>query len=213
MQTLRELNEESLDALRKEISRYIGEARLSHTLGVEKMARTIGELLLPEKKYQLSAAALLHDITKELSYTEQISLCKRYHIRLSSDEKRAVKTLHAKTGAYFAREQFPFLVTDEIMTAIARHTTGAYGMSVFDEIIFLADLIEDGRKYSISINLRDEFFDNISKGIPLSERLKVLHKVVFNAFSDTIQYLIQGRSYIAKDTVSAYNFLKSKIED
>lgn len=213
MQTLQRLTEETLENLRKEVSSYVGNLRFSHTLGVEKTALKIGEFLLPSKKNELRIAALLHDITKEFSDEEQISLCQRFRIRVSASERAALKTLHAKTGAYFAREHFPELVTDEIFKAISRHTTGAYGMTVFDEIIFLSDLIEDGRKYPLSVNLRNEFFDSISKKTTQKERINVLHKTVFKAISNTIQNLIQGRSYIATATLSAYNFLKSKVVD
>ena len=213
MQTLQGITEETIENLRKEVSAYIGNKRFSHTLGVEKMAQKIGQLLLPSKKNELCIAALLHDITKEFSDEEQIALCQRYSIRISAAERSAMKTLHAKTGAYFAKEHFPKLVTDEMFHAIYRHTTGASGMSVFDEIIFLSDLIEDGRKYPLSIDLRNEFFDKISKKATQKERLFVLHETVFKAISSTIQYLIQGRSYIATATLSAYNFLKSKIKE
>jgi len=213
MQALQGITEESLEALRRELSARIGQERFTHTLGVEKMALKMGELLLPKKKTELSVAALLHDVTKEFPYDEQIALCKRYGIRLPVVEKRFEKTVHAKTGAHFAREHFPHLVTNEIFKAIARHTTGDDGMTVFDEIIFLADLIEEGRRYPISVRLRQEFFDNISKKKTISERKAVLHKTVLEAISNTIQYLITGRSYIAPETIFAYNFLKSKIED
>ena len=41
--------------------------RLEHTLGVERMAVRLGELMAPEHVDLLRAAALLHDVTKELT--------------------------------------------------------------------------------------------------------------------------------------------------
>ena len=213
MQALQGITPENLEALRRELSGRIGQERFLHTVGVEKMAIRMGDLLLPNRKTELSVAALLHDVTKEFSHKEQIALCKRYGIRLTQEELQSAKTLHAKTGAFFAKEHFSHLVTNEIFDAIARHTTGVNGMTVFDEIIFLADLIEEGRKYPMSIRLRREFFDSIANADTPEEKELVLHRTVFEALSCTIQYLIEGRSYIVPETLFAYNFLKSKIAD
>ena len=142
MQALPNLTEERLSALRELLSDYLGHERFCHTLGVEKMARRIGKMLLPDALLELSAAALLHDVTKELPYGEQLQMCKRYRIRMPKAEYAAEKVLHARTGACYAREHFPDVVTSRVFKAIDRHTTGKASMSVFDEIIFLSDMIE-----------------------------------------------------------------------
>lgn len=47
-------------------------------------------------------AALLHDCTKKLNMEEQLELCGRYGIQLDELEQKALKLLHAKTGAAIA---------------------------------------------------------------------------------------------------------------
>ena len=59
----------------------------------------------------------------------------------------AVKpVLHAPVGAYVAKERYG-VVDNEVLCAIRRHTVGAEDMSLLDAIVYVADMIEPGRKY------------------------------------------------------------------
>ena len=53
---------ESITSLRLKVKDRLSEKRYVHTLGVEKMARHLGTILLSDRLNELSAAALLHDI-------------------------------------------------------------------------------------------------------------------------------------------------------
>lgn len=210
MQALPNLTAARLSELRDILSDRLGKERFRHTLGVEKMALRLGKMLLPDALFELSAAALLHDVTKELPYGEQLQMCKKYRIRMPKAEYAAEKILHARTGARYAREHFPDVVTGRVFKAIDRHTTGKASMSLFDEIVFLSDIIEEHRNYPFCVELRKTFFEGLTEKTPRSAIRLRLHETVFMAISSTIQKLIQGRSYIASDTVHAYNFLLGK---
>ena len=58
--------EERLALLREDMRACMTEQRFKHTLGVEQMAARLAALYLPEGAGMLRAAALLHDMTKEL---------------------------------------------------------------------------------------------------------------------------------------------------
>jgi HD superfamily phosphohydrolase YqeK len=49
---------------------FVDEKRFSHTLYVTKEAYALGKLFLPEKAEKLAIAALLHDITKNFSFSK-----------------------------------------------------------------------------------------------------------------------------------------------
>lgn len=68
----------TLDELRLSVKDRLSIFRWSHTEGVERMAARISKILAPDKEYELRAAALLHDITKEKKIDEQIDICERY---------------------------------------------------------------------------------------------------------------------------------------
>ena len=86
-------------------------------------------------------AALLHDCTKKLEMPEQLALCRQYGIELDELEQKALKLLHAKTGAALARDVFG--VDDEIYNAILWHTTGKPDMTVLENLKIGAYLRKD----------------------------------------------------------------------
>ena len=87
-------NDKALSALRFTVSKNISEKRYKHTLGVEKMARYLGEIILPDKVNELSVAALLHDIAKELSYEEHLDLVSTLDY-ITKDDLETKPALHS----------------------------------------------------------------------------------------------------------------------
>ena len=122
--------------IRTAIPSYISGKRLSHTFAVEKEAIRLAKLLFPilniDEKYlsDISAAALLHDMTKYKTVEEQLSLCEKYSIENYAASSSAV--LHARTGAFAAKEDFG--VNDTVFSAIFCHTTGKENMNVFEPV-------------------------------------------------------------------------------
>ena len=130
------LNEGMLDVLRKSLvdtnlCGKMSDKRLRHILEVEKMAERLAELYIPEKVLVLRAAALLHDVTKECSFDEQIALCAEFDIKIGDAEYYAAKTLHAMTGAKIISRKYPEFDIEEISECVRWHTTGKAGMSLY----------------------------------------------------------------------------------
>ena len=92
--------------------------RFAHTEGVVKEAEYIAKAcgFSTEFVEKARVAALLHDITKNLTDEEQEKLFLKYAIDIPSGPA----TMHEKTGAHFARELFGAeAVDEEIFSAIS----------------------------------------------------------------------------------------------
>jgi nicotinate-nucleotide adenylyltransferase len=189
------------------------EKRYKHTIGVANEALNLGRIFLPQKAEKLYLAGLLHDITKELSKEEHLSLCKKYGIII--DSNIAPKLLHAKTGAELARELYgKDYVDNEVYNGIFYHTTGRAEMTLFEIIIYLADYIEEGRTFEDCIYLRNYFYDNLENAKSYEEKLEILRKTMVLSFDLTIKNLIDEEKRIDKDTIDSRNyFLTTKIKE
>ena len=207
------MKNEDFETLRELIKSLQKPKRFKHTLGVEKEARLLGELLLPDKVEELAIAGILHDITKELTTEAQLRLCKEYGISVAVDY--APKLFHAITGCEFARRKLGAeLVTDEIYNGIRYHTTGRENMTLFEQIIYLADYIEENRDFEDCILLRNYFYDNIKNANEFEQKIDVLTNTMVLSFDLTIKNLIQEERAIDFDTIKARNyFLKSRREN
>ena len=198
-----EVTENDLAVVRDRRGRELSKSRAAHILGVEDMAMRIGEKLLPDKLPSLRLAALLHDITKEWSDDAQLAYFAERGIPLSDDKRRAPMILHAMSGAYFARDEYPSLVDDEVFLAIYRHTTGDADMTLFQMIVYVADLIEDGRKQPFCVNLREEFWKSVDR----FGWQAALEKTFLSSLRSTILSFSEKMRVIAPETLNAYNFM------
>ncbi len=137
----------------REYIKLHGLYRGAHIQGVAKIAEIIRQdyfpALTPE---QVENAALLHDCTKGDNQTE---LCEKYGLELSESAKRSPAVLHAFTGAVKQRAEG---ADDGTVDAIAYHTTGKPKMPPLTQIIFVADYIEENRKYTECISAREYYF-------------------------------------------------------
>lgn len=117
--------------------------RFEHTLGVEYMAAALAMRYDCDMKHA-QIAGLLHDCAKCLADKKLLALCKKGDIPITEVEMRRPFLLHAKAGAYLAQEKYG-IKDENILNAIRNHTTGRPGMSLLEQIIFIADYIEPGR--------------------------------------------------------------------
>jgi len=197
----------SLSALRQKIGGYMKERRLSHTLAVEREAARLSELYAPDKEYTYRCAALLHDITKELSFEKQLQLCEEFGIIYTDEDKRMPKTFHARTAVEVIRRDFPEFACDTVLGAVRWHTTGHAGMTVGEKLLYLADYIEDTRTFESCVKLRRSFYDGLEKAKGESGRRRLLQNIMIESFDMTIMDLIDEDSPIHPDTVAARNSL------
>ena len=91
---------------------YLKAKRCAHVLGTAATAVKLAEKYGADV-HRAEVAGLLHDCTKKLSMPEQLALCEKYGIALDELEKKALKLLHAKTGAAIAREIADITIASE----------------------------------------------------------------------------------------------------
>ena len=119
---------------------YLKPERFSHTFYVVKRGL---ELATDDEKEKVFTACLLHDCAK---YTSPADYGK-YGFTKPGDMPNSV--VHSFLGAEVAKRDFG--VTDqEILDAIAYHTTGRPKMSRLEKIVYVADKTEDTRPYPLS---------------------------------------------------------------
>lgn len=203
-------SDNDLELLRKSIKDRLSSERFCHIIGVVKSAVKLAKLCLPERVKEAEAAALLHDITKEYSLEEQYSLIEEFNIELDEDDRISPAVLHSFTAPSVIKRDFPVFSTREILDAVYNHTIGSPEMTVFDEIIFLADFIEDGRKYGSCILVRNYVYDNMKFGDTVANTI-ILHKACVKAIDYTLENLKQKNKPINKKNILTRNALLSKI--
>ena len=202
-----EITKDQLDQLREEITGKMSDFRLAHTLGVERMAKQLCRLYCPEKIEILCAAALLHDVTKELPAEEHIRIAEEHHVKLPSEVILAPATMHSITAALIIPEKYPVFSTAEIVGAVRYHTTGRAGMSLGEKLIYLADYIEETRKFEDCLALRNEFFEACPEKMTEAEKIAHLDRVLLHSFDLTISDLIEKGRVISSDTINARNHI------
>lgn len=187
----------TLEEIQEDLERHLRRKRLQHTLGVcytaQAMAMCFGEDML-----SAGYGGMLHDCGKYLSGEEMLSLCEKLQIRCSETERGNPSLLHAKLGAYFARERYG-VTQEEILSAIRWHTTGKPGMSALEKIVFIADYIEPGRRMLPNMEkIRREAFRDLDEAMYL-----ILH--------NTLSYLRERHGEektLDTYTVDAYDFYR-----
>ena len=178
-----------LDALRERIRPYMSEKRYIHTLGVENAAAKLAEDILPGLKHELRCAALLHDIAKELPSKEQYSLALKSPFPVEKVAFDTEPALHSFAAPALILRDFAEYSSDRILSSVFKHTLGDGEMSVFDTVIFVADYIEQGRKYPSSILVREFLFNSLGKSRSDREKINALYKSAILCINETEKHL------------------------
>ena len=205
-----QMTEKLLEELRARVLRELSPKRAAHTLGVEAMAARLAALYCPEKEGMLRAAALLHDITKELPQERQQAILDGHGVVLRPDEAVAPRTWHAITAALCVPAEYPALSDGELLSAIRWHTTGHADMTVPEIILYLADYIEETREHACCIALRRTFFEAEPERMPKDARLLHLYRVMLDSLETTLSDLKARGKTICLDTLGAMEYFKNK---
>jgi len=202
-----EIEERMLADLRGHVMSLMSPKRFRHTVAVEEMAARLAELFCPEQTNLLRAAALLHDITKERTATEQEQLCGVYGLSVTDGDRLAPKTFHARTAAALIAADYPEFAHPTVVNAVRWHTTGHAGMTLTERLIYLADYIDESRTFPSCVILRRYFWGAQPERMTHSERETLLRNTLILSFDLTIRDLLEESKPIAADTVEARNEL------
>ena len=202
----RVFDEAALAALREEMRARISPYRFAHTAGVEEMAARLARLYCPEREGELRAAALLHDMTKELERAAQLAIFEENGVTLRPDELASPKVWHGMSAALTIPNRYPTLATPVLISAVRWHTTGRAGMTLTDAILYLADYIEEGRTFPDCVALRDMFFKAAPELMEGRARLFHLAAVIRRSLEMTVEELQRSGSPICLDTEAAFHY-------
>ena len=168
-------------------------SRFEHTLRVADLA---GKLAI---HYGVDVdktwlAAILHDLKKNISLDDNDRLVKKYGL---DDKYIGNKNLsHSKLAAVVSRDKLG-IDDEDILNAIAFHTTGRANMSMLEKIIFVADTCEEGRTYKEASMLRKQAFEDID-GVCIFIR-------------ELLKASVESKGLVLdEDTIKALRYLKEK---
>ena len=150
---------------------WIDERRLNHSINVSRCAAKLARHYGADVE-KAELAGLVHDCAKNLTTDEALELAKKYDFEPDMITRMNPVLLHAPLGSFLARELFD-IQDDEILDAIAWHTTGRKNMSLLDKIICLADFIEEGRRYSGVEKIREFAFIDINRALLAGMELSI----------------------------------------
>lgn len=212
---MKEINNQAIQALRERVTADMSPKRARHTLAVEQMAARLAELYCPEKEHVLRVAALLHDVTKEWSTEQHVAFLQANGASVTPMDTAAPKTLHARTAALLIPAQFAEYADPEIISAVRYHTTGREGMTLCEQIVYLADYIDMSRTFPDCVKLRSMFWDASPADMSDEQRRAHLARVLIASFDMTVAGLIEDSAPISADTFCARNslILQSRVEN
>ncbi len=205
-------SEDMVNELSIEVSRRLGERRFLHTVGVAKCASKLAELCEIESKIEAEIASYLHDITKEYTMDEQISIMKKHNIQLDDEDIKSPAVFHSFTAPAVIESDFPEFATEKILSAVRLHTLGSPNMTEFDEIIFLADFIEETRTYPAAVALREFVFSNMKEGAS-DANIEILHRAVIASIDSTVAHLRENNSFVNPKNILTKEYLLGKINN
>ena len=190
--------EYDLKLLQKEMKEALNEDRFEHTLGVMYTAESLA-MRYGVDMTKAAVAGLLHDCAKCIPNAQKLKMCKKNDIEMTEMEEKNLSLLHAKLGAYLAKEKYG--VDDpEILSAITWHTTGKPDMSMLDIIIYMADYIEPNRDKAPNLKqIRKLCFENIEEAL-------------YQVLEGTLEYLGNRPDMIDPMTKISYDFYKWKLK-
>lgn len=166
-------------------------SRFDHSMNVAKVAVELAKIYNIDV-YSAEIAALLHDNAKSLTNEELIYYVNIYNIKLDEVDLLSPQILHSYVGAHIAKDIFD--IDEDIFNAIYNHTVGRKNMSLLEKIIFIADIIEEGRNFDGVEELRKFAFMDLDKAIILS-------------CEKTIEYIISKGMLLHLNTIELRNSL------
>ena len=156
----------------------VSEARAQHSLGVARIAVDLAKInnVDPEKAW---LAGALHDLARDWDLNKKEKYTKNHNIIFSNEEKRFPYLTHGKIAADIAKEELD-ISEDDILLAIATHTSGEAKMSTLQSIIYASDYIDSTKDRLELQSIHRKVFEDLNIGINQINR-------------DTLKYLQESK--------------------
>ena len=135
-----------LDNLAQELQRRLTPKSWDHSTRIAEVAAELAAAQ-GEDVEKARLAALAHDIARDYSDSELLSLAESHGHKINQAELQRPYLVHAAVGARLLRIELD-IEDEEVLQAVRRHTFGAPGMTKLDKIVYLANAIEPKRDFS-----------------------------------------------------------------
>ena len=185
-----------MEQLEQVVVSLLKENRVAHVLGCRDTAVELA-VRWGADVTDAARAGILHDITKALDGSLQLTLCGEYGIILDKFSSQNPKTLHALTGSLVAERIFG--ENPAVVDAIRFHTTGKADMRLLEKIIYVADYMEPNRDFPGVGKLRELAFSDIDAALKLGLEM-------------TLDMLRQQKREISPESQAALDYLNSVSE-
>jgi len=182
----------SMEKLEQKVVSLLKPDRVAHVLGCRDTARELARLWGADET-DAARAGMLHDVTKALDGTMQLTLCREYGIVLNEFSRKNPKTLHALTGSLVAERIFG--ENQNVVNAIFSHTTGKANMNTLEKILYVADYMEPNRDFPGVEELRKLAYTDLDKALKLGLQM-------------TLRLLEQRGEDISPESAEALAFLQ-----
>ena len=172
--------------------------RFAHSISVGHCAETLAQVYGADM-FSARVAGILHDWEKLLSDADTLELAERFRIQVEAPYQKIVGLLHGPLAAKTLPTIYSWL-SNEILSAIQKHTAGDRQMSKLDKILYVADLIEPLRPNFTAV---EESRNVYLRGGSLDELYE-------SAFCNVMMYVISSRRYLYPNSIALYNEMIEK---
>lgn len=172
------------------VKKLLTEERWLHTVRVACLAAKAAPRL-KVFEYDAIVASALHDCAKFLG--KNSPQLKGFNFPDAVPDP----VMHQYAGAYVAEHTFG-IRDKNILNAIRYHTSGRENMSQLEKLIFLADLLEEGREFNGIEDLRELFEKNIDK-------------CLLTSLEHQLEYLEKQKKPVYPLTRRAYEYMRENI--
>ena len=184
------------DKIAYKLKKELDAQRYEHTLGVERMAKNMARIF-GEDEERAALAGLLHDCAKCLPLSQMQKAAK--HVEIDPVMKESKALMHAVAGMCTAQEIYG-ISDPEVLGAIRWHTTGRGEMTALEKIVYLADMIEPGRKMFDGLTqLREACMRDLDEAMHMALRMSLEH------------VRAQGKT-LHPDTLAALKYYEPQLE-
>lgn len=137
-------------------------------------------------------AALGHDIAKNKTIVELENIINENNIILSYEERETKELWHSIVSPVLGKSVLN-IEDEEILSAMRWHTTGKANMTTLEKIIYIADMIEEGRDFPGVKEIREATIEDLDKGVLMG-------------LNHTVKYLLNKNFIIDSNTIKARNY-------
>lgn len=185
------------DRIKEYAKTVLSEKRFAHTVNVAEEAKRLAAVWGTDLD-RAYLAGIIHDIAKEVPKSRALADLIEYGYTPDETEKQNPELLHGKLAAYIAREKFG-INDEEVLSAVAYHTTGRQEMSLLEKIIYVADFTEPGRTYPEADKIRKLADKNIDEAVLYQADM-------------VIKFIIDKGRPLHIDTVNTRNYFLLKLK-